>query len=177
MVTVREDDPGDQQLVAYVVASSKSSFDADTAWTALRAKLPVYMVPNQFMVLPALPLTPNGKIDRKVLPAPDAPAAAADDSTEILMTPAQSRVASIWRDLLRLKRVGLHDNFFDLGGHSLLLAKLHAALKREFGGDLALVELFQKTTVATQANRLSSVVKTDSALKRAQARAARQAHG
>ena len=93
------------------------------------------------------------------------------------MTPAQRRVAGIWRDLLQLKRVGLHDNFFDLGGHSLLLAKLHAALKREFGGDLALVELFQKTTVATQANRLSSVANIDSVLKRAQARAARQAHG
>ena len=71
VVTVREDDPGDQRLVAYVVASPESSFDADTAWTALRAKLPVYMVPNQFIVLPALPLTPNGKIDRKALPAPD----------------------------------------------------------------------------------------------------------
>ena len=177
VVTVREDDPGDQRLVAYVVASAKSSFDADTAWATLRAKLPDYMVPNQFMVLPALPLTPNGKIDRKALPAPDAPAASADASTETLMTPAQRRVASIWRDVLRIDRVGLHDNFFDLGGHSLLLVKLHAALKREFGGELALVELFQRTTVAAQADRLSSVANADSALKRAQARAARQAHG
>ena len=93
VVTVREDDPGDQRLVGYVVASAGSSFDADTAWAALRAKLPVYMVPNQFMVLPALPLTPNGKIDRKALPAPDAPVAPADASAEILMTPAQRRVA------------------------------------------------------------------------------------
>ena len=176
-MTVREDDPGDQRLVAYVVASAESSFDADTAWAALRAKLPVYMVPNQFMVLPALPLTPNGKIDRKALPTPDAPVASADASIEILMTPVQRRVASIWCDLLRIKSVGLHDNFFDLGGHSLLLAKLHAALKREFGGELALVELFQKTTVAAQADRLSSVANADSVLKRAQARAARQVHG
>ena len=176
-VTVREDDPGDKRLVAYVAASAGPSFDADAAGTALRAKLPGYMIPNQFVVLPALPLTPNGKIDHKALPVPDAPATPADDSAEILMNPAQRRVADIWCDLLRLKRVGLHANFFDLGGHSMLLAKLHAALKREFCGDLALIELFQKTTVAAQADRLSSGANADSVVKRAQARAVRQARG
>jgi acyl carrier protein len=68
----------------------------------------------------------------------------------------------------------LHDNFFDIGGHSLLLVKLHAVLKREFGGTLELVELFQWTTVAAQATRLSAVAAPDSALRRAQSRAARQ---
>ncbi len=72
-----------------------------------------------------------------------------------LMTMPQRRVAELWRDVLRRDRVGLNDNFFDLGGHSLLLVKLHAALKQEFAVDLPLVELFQRTTVAAQADRLS----------------------
>jgi amino acid adenylation domain-containing protein len=176
-VIVREDEPGDERLVAYVAASTSAAFDAQTAGTALRAKLPGYMVPNQFVVLPILPLTPNGKIDRKALPVPDGAATSADDSAEILMNPVQRRIAGIWSDLLRVKRVSLHANFFDLGGHSLLLAKLHAALKREFGVDLALIELFQKTTVAAQADRVSSGANADGVFKRARARAVRQARG
>jgi hypothetical protein len=178
VVAVREDTPGDQRLVGYVVATADSSFDPDAARTTLRAKLPEYMIPNAFMVLVALPLTPNGKIDRQMLPAPEAPAAPrAADIADTLMTPAQLRVAGIWREVLRVDRVGLYDNFFDLGGHSLLLVKLHAALKREFSGDLALVELFQRTTVAGQADRLSSAAAADGTLRRARARAARQIHG
>jgi amino acid adenylation domain-containing protein len=176
-VIVREDEPGDERLVAYVAVTTNAAFDTQTAGTALRAKLPGYMIPNQFVVLPALPLTPNGKIDRKALPVPDGAATSADDSAEILMNPMQRRIAGIWSDLLRVKRVSLHANFFDLGGHSLLLAKLHASLKREFGVDLALIELFQKTTVAAQADRVSSGASADSVFKRAQARAVRQARG
>jgi acyl-coenzyme A synthetase/AMP-(fatty) acid ligase/acyl carrier protein len=177
VVTVREDTPGDQRLVGYAVTTAGSSFDPDAARTTLRAKLPDYMIPNSFMILPALPLTPNGKIDRKMLPAPEAPPPRAADAVDTLMTPAQLRVAGIWQDVLHVDRVGLYDNFFDLGGHSLLLVKLHAALKREFSGDLELVELFQRTTVAAQADRLSSASVADGALRRAQARAARQIHG
>jgi acyl carrier protein len=135
------------------------------------------MVPATFVTLASLPLTPNGKIDRKGLPSPASVAAPADPAVEALMTPAQRRVATIWRDILGLDRIGLHDNFFDLGGHSLLLVKLHVALRKEFGGDLALVELFQRTTVAAQADRLTSAVASDTALKRAQARAAKRVRG
>jgi hypothetical protein len=177
VVTLREVNTGDQRLVGYIVTAAGGSFDADSARATLRAKLPEYMVPSFFVVLAALPLTPNGKIDRKALPAPEAPPQRADDVADTLMTPAQLRVARIWQDILRVKRVGLHDNFFDMGGHSLLLVKLHAALKRDFSGDLALVELFQRTTVAAQADRLSSVAAADGVLRRARARAARQIHG
>jgi nonribosomal peptide synthetase DhbF len=173
-VVVREDRPGDQRLVAYVVADP--AFDADAARATLRAALPEYMVPNAFMRLAALPLTPNGKIDRKALPRPEAPAVVrGPDPGESLMTPAQRRVAAIWRDTLHVERVGLHQNFFDLGGHSLLLVKLHAALKREFATDMALVELFQRTTVAGQADRLVRANSANDALQRAQERARRQA--
>jgi amino acid adenylation domain-containing protein len=180
VAVVREDTPGDQRLIGYVVPSAESRFDADAGRATLRAKLPEYMLPNQFVVLEALPLTPNGKIDRKALPAPQAVAVsddAASSSEEVLMTPAQRRVAEVWRDVLSVARIGLHENFFDLGGHSLLLVKLHGALGREFGRDIALVELFQRTTVAAQAERMSSDAVVSDALGRAKARAVRQLHG
>jgi amino acid adenylation domain-containing protein len=162
-VVVREDTPGDQRLTGYVVTPGGARFDAEAARATLRAKLPEYMIPGGFVVLPALPLTPNGKIDRKALPAPSARAeipAGGQSDDESLMTPAQGRVAAIWREVLGVGRVGLHDNFFDSGGHSLLVVKLHAALKREFARGLELVELFQWTTVAAQAARLPDAAAT-----------------
>jgi aryl carrier-like protein len=178
VVIVREDTPGDQRLVGYIVTAAGTRFDAEAARSTLRASLPEYMIPNLFMPVDSLPLTPNGKIDRKLLPKPDSEAAsvqkAGPDTSAVLMTQPQQRVAAVWREVLRRQHVGLYNNFFDLGGHSLLLVKLQAALKREFGRDLALVELFQRTTVAAQAERLSAPTVDSEALKRAQARAARQ---
>jgi amino acid adenylation domain-containing protein len=178
VVVVREDIPGDQRLVGYVVSTGGARFEPEAARFTLRAKLPEYMVPNLFMTLDALPQTPNGKIDRKALRPPQALPAQAEDpaADEVLMTPPQRRVAALWRDLLGVRRVGLHDNFFDSGGHSLLLVKLQGALKREFVRDIALVELFQRTTVASQAERMSSNTSGSDALKRAQARAMKQAN-
>jgi amino acid adenylation domain-containing protein len=179
VVVVREDTPGDQRLVGYVVAVGGTQFDAESARTTLRGRLPEYMLPNLFVTLSMLPLTPNGKIDRKALPKPHA-AVAADETgaaDDVLMTSPQRRVAGIWRDVLRVGRIGLYDNFFDLGGHSLLLVKLQSALKREFSSDIALVDLFQRTTVAAQAERMSSTATASDALKRAQARAVKQVNG
>jgi amino acid adenylation domain-containing protein len=182
VVAAREDAPGDQRLVGYVVTAPAATFDAEAARGTLRHTLPDYMIPNAFVVLDALPLTANGKIDRKALPPPMAqPAPPRDDVAAALMTPAQRRIVAIWRDVLRLDRVGLTDNFFDLGGHSLLLVKVHAGLKREFGADIAMVELFQHTTVAAQAERVAAATReasrADHALQRARARAVRQHHG
>jgi acyl carrier protein len=172
---VREDNPGDQRLVAYVVAGDGIGFDADAARATLRRTLPEYMIPNLFVALDTLPLTPNGKVDRKALPAPAAHAPS-PTAPEPVMSAPQQRVAASWRDVLGLPRVGLHDNFFDLGGHSLLLVKLQVRLQRDFGVELPLVELFQRTTVEAQAERLVSSTHDDGALQRARARAARQAH-
>jgi amino acid adenylation domain-containing protein len=152
VVQVREDRPGDQRLVAYVVTGD--GFAPEAARATLRAQLPEYMVPNLFVALPALPLTPNGKIDRKALPAPQWPTAPEAGPGATVMSPAEQRVAAAWRDVLGIGKVGLRDNFFDLGGHSLLLVKLQARLRREFATELSLVELFQRTTVQSQAQRL-----------------------
>ena len=179
VVVVREDTPGDQRLVGYLVPAPEAPFDAEAARTTLRVKLPEYMVPNLFVTLDAMPHTPNGKVDRKALPPPQSLATPSQGPSpeDPLMTPPQQRVAALWRELLGVRRIGLHDNFFDSGGHSLLLVKLQGALKREFSRDIALVELFQRTTVASQAERMSSNIAGSDALKRARARAVKQANG
>ena len=177
VVIVREDAPGDQRLVAYVVPANGEPIVVETLRSMLRSRLPEYMLPSMIVSLAELPLTPNGKIDRKALPAPDAllpapPVSAALSDT--LMTEPQRRVAAIWRDVLRLAHVGVEDNFFDLGGHSLLVVKVHAALKREFQRELTLVDLFQHTTIAAQASLvLSDTTDRDASMQRARARAAR----
>jgi aryl carrier-like protein len=165
VVIAREIAVGDTRLLSYVTVAKGASFDADAVRAALRGRLPEYMIPMAFTVLEALPLTPNGKIDRKVLPTPPAPAPHQDPS-----------VAEIWRELLRVDRVGLHDNFFDLGGHSLLLIRLRAKLKRQLGYEFSIVEMFQRTTVAAQAEpRLSASLSSD-AVRRGRTRAERQGH-
>jgi len=95
-------------------------------------------------------------------------------AAEMVMTDAQRRVAAIWRDVLRVGTLGVDDNFFDLGGHSLLVVKVHAALRREFQRDLTLVDLFQHTTIAAQATLVSTEGRdTSASLERARSRAAR----
>lgn len=176
VVTIRGQE-ADTELIAYVVPLTGTVFDPDAARSALRGKLPTYMVPSQFVVLPSLPLTANGKIDRKALPAPEKLIEpVVNDDTISLMTPVQRRVADIWRKILRTNRVSLYDNFFDVGGHSMLVVKLHDTLKREFDSGLILMELFQHTTIASQAERVSSAVVSDHMLNRAKARARKRLH-
>ena len=115
----REDVPGDQRLVAYVVPQRRRSLRRPSCARTSARRLPDYMVPAAFVALDALPLTPNGKVDRKALPAPDAAAYA----SRMLRGPGRQRSRHTGRDLgrgARLERVGRHDNFFELGGHSLL---------------------------------------------------------
>jgi aryl carrier-like protein len=131
------------------------------------------MVPAAFVELPALPLTPNGKLDRKALPAPTPLQAQPHTPFAAAGTRLEQTIADIWQELLQVPRVGLHDNFFDLGGHSILLAQMQTRLKAATGHDLPLVALFQLPTVSALAMRLSDGVKENS-LHAIQERAARQ---
>jgi thioester reductase-like protein len=117
----------------------------------LQAKLPEYMVPSAFVFLKSLPLTPNGKVDRKALPAPTTQQAQRDSQLELPSTFEEKLIADLWREILSLDQIGIHDNFFDLGGHSLRAAELLFKLKKEFEIDLALIHLFLSPTVAEQA--------------------------
>jgi hypothetical protein len=146
-VVAREHAPGERRLAAYVVGDA----GAEALRAHLRRHLPEYMVPAAFVALDALPLTPNGKVDVRALPAP---AAAEGRDTLQPGTELEARIASVWRELLGVERVGVEDNFFDLGGHSLLLIRLQARLAADLGQELAVVELFQFSTVRAQAARL-----------------------
>ncbi|MFP2903381.1 AMP-binding enzyme, partial [Corallococcus sp. 4LFB] len=122
VVLAREDVPGDKRLVAYLVPEEGQSLDATEVRSFLKQHLPEYMVPSAFLVLEALPLNTNGKVDRKALPAPQGAALA---STYVApRTPAEEQLAALFMQVLRVERVGIHDDFFALGGHSLLATQL-----------------------------------------------------
>jgi len=156
-VLLQENEPGNQRLVAYIVSHSKLSVQDSQLIESLRSflkeKLPEYMIPSAFVVLKALPLTPNGKIDRQALPAPSI-AANFTDTFVGPRTPGEEILAGIWSQLLNLKKVGIHDNFFDLGGHSLLITQLLAQVRESFQVELPLRVLFEAPTVAGLAEKI-----------------------
>jgi arthrofactin-type cyclic lipopeptide synthetase C len=112
------------------------------------------MVPSMFEVLDALPLTANGKIDRRALPRPSGGAAADEPSAEP-STPIEEMIAAAWREALQVDRLGLHDNFFDVGGHSLLAAKVVSLVRTQMNVDLTIVDLFQAPTISALAELLA----------------------
>ncbi|HEU0299474.1 MAG TPA: amino acid adenylation domain-containing protein, partial [Longimicrobium sp.] len=151
-VALRED-VGDARLVAYVVAGDADAPPAGPELRAfLRERLPEYMVPPAFVALDALPLTPSGKVDRRALPAPGAQAA--EQAFTPPRTPREQALAAVWREVLRLERVGLDDDFFELGGHSLLATQVLSRVRRELGVELPLRAFFEAPTVRALAERL-----------------------
>ncbi len=155
-VLAREDAPGQKQLVAYVTPA----LDQEPTAAALRAwlleHLPEYMAPAAYVVLPALPLTPNGKINRRALPAPTAAAYAHAAEAVPPRTPREEIICAIWAEALGLERVGVHDDFFALGGHSFLATHVVARIGTAFGIDLSLRTLFSEPTVARLALALDA---------------------
>ncbi|MDC0720415.1 non-ribosomal peptide synthetase/type I polyketide synthase [Nannocystis bainbridge] len=147
---VREDVPGDRRLVAYVAASGP--LDLDSLRARLRARLPAPMLPAELVPLPRLPLLPSGKLDRHALPPPPQRSAAPPRDTPA--STLEQQIAASWRELLQLDHVDLDDRFFDLGGHSLLLAQVRARLERTTGRTIALVELFRHPTIRELARHL-----------------------
>jgi amino acid adenylation domain-containing protein len=150
-VVLHLDTVGEQRLTAYLVTRGDASIDPTTLREALSHKLPSYMVPSAFVRLNELPLTPNKKVDRKALAA--RPFEVPVSSVYVPpRTNAEQKVAAIWQELLRTERIGVSDNFFDLGGYSLLVVQLQSRLLQQFQKELSLVELFQHPTVASQAS-------------------------
>src|SRR6185369_194770 len=149
VVVVREDVPGDQRLVAYVVGNEAAeAVDSGALRISLKKVLPEYMAPSAFVTLAELPLTPNGKIDRKALPAPDQTRSEAGPSYVAACTPVEEVLCGMWEQVLRVERVGVFDNFFELGGHSLLATQIISRLKEAFQVEIPLRALFEAPTVA-----------------------------
>lgn len=173
VVVVREDREGDKRLVAYLVAKAAGTVAVSDLRIALESKLPDYMVPSNFVFLPALPLTDNGKIDRNALlklPAPSPAAGAAAQAGSGAANEIERIVASAWQEALGVPSVGMNDNFFDLGAHSLTVAEVQARLQEKLQREIALVDLFQFSTVSTLAEHLAGTQARSQVTDRAQRR-------
>jgi amino acid adenylation domain-containing protein/non-ribosomal peptide synthase protein (TIGR01720 family) len=147
---VQPDADGENRLAGFVVpvepigdADERAAF-ATRVRDALAERLPAYMIPSAVMVMESLPLTANGKLDRRALPAAQAPAARAEVLAE---TPTERTVASIWQGLLNIEQVDIMTSFFELGGHSLLVVRLLSELRLHFGIEIAIRDVFDRTTV------------------------------
>jgi natural product biosynthesis luciferase-like monooxygenase protein len=155
VVVAHGDAAGTGRLVAYVVPRGDRPPGVGELRSYLRKALPDFMVPGAFVTLEALPLTPNGKVDRKALPAMDG--ARPDLAAEYVAPESdlEQTIADIWRQVLKVERVGIHDNFFDLGGHSLLVAQVQSQLKRRLHKDLPLIKMLEYPTVSALTRHLS----------------------
>jgi acyl carrier protein len=174
VIVAREDREGDQRLIAYLVAENTGADAVRALRSALAKKLPDFMVPSSFIFLPSLPLTDNGKIDRKALlklpPPALTPAVNSGEPESIPATGIETTISHTWQDALGISNVGLHDNFFDLGAHSLTVAEVHAKLQQQLGLKFALVDLFQYSTVHQLAAHLAGVQPQGQLSDRAQRR-------
>ena len=151
VVLVREDAPGDRRLVAYYLGDAPVAVDALKSHLAER--LPEYMVPAAYVWMEAYPQTPNGKTDRRALPAPGSDAFAAR-GYEAPAGETEEAIAAIWADLLRVERVGRHDEFFQLGGNSLLATRLVFRIRREMDVELSVNDVFEKPELSQLAQQI-----------------------
>jgi amino acid adenylation domain-containing protein len=154
VVLAREDGRGGHRLVAYVVGSN-GELRTEELRSYLKQKLLEYMVPSSFVMMEALPLTPNGKVDRRALPEADH---ARTDADEVYVEPRSAMertIANIWQEVLKLEKVGVNDNFFGLGGHSLLLVRAHSKVSEALRVKLSMMEMFKYPTISALAEHLS----------------------
>ncbi|HYK62131.1 MAG TPA: amino acid adenylation domain-containing protein, partial [Bryobacteraceae bacterium] len=147
VVVAREDTFGNKQLAAYVVPREDGAATPAKLRQCLQAKLPHYMVPSALVLISALPLTPNGKVDRKALPAPEHWQSEFKDGHALPRTPLEARLVSIWSEVLGNPRVGVHDDFFELGGDSLLAVRLCGRMERALNLKLPLHLMFTARTI------------------------------
>jgi amino acid adenylation domain-containing protein/thioester reductase-like protein len=162
VVVAREDIPGEKRLVAYFVPQLEQTPTTNELRIFLKEKLPQYMVPSAVVRLECLPLTPNGKVDRKALPVPDSHNTQSAVSFVAPRTPVEKVLADIWANVLHLKQVGVLDNFFDLGGHSLSTIRVMSLINETFQIKLPLRYLFTAPTITELAQTIESTSRTDS---------------
>jgi len=157
VVVAREGVPGEKELVAYVVLSAGAKLNAGELQDHLRKRLPDYMIPAEFVAIPGIPVTANGKLDRKALPRAIGSKPHAETYVEP-RTAVEEELVRILAPLLKLDRVGVNDNFFLLGGHSLLGTQLIARIGETFGVDLTLLKLFDHPTVSEMSSEIEELI-------------------
>jgi amino acid adenylation domain-containing protein len=172
-VTVREDSPGEKRLVAYVV-EVPGKFSISDMRKKLAKKLPDYMIPAVFMLLPSLPLTPSGKTDRRALPKPGRERPKLENQYIATGTETEKKLAQVWCEVLQLDQVGIDDNFFDVGGNSIQLAQVHSRLQVLMDREFPIMDLFVHTTIRAAAAFFLKDTKTERGVSAIQDRAQRQ---
>jgi len=154
-VIAREDQLRDKRLVAYVLAKPEITATPRQLQQFLKEKLPDYMIPSTFVVLDIFPLTPSGKVDRRALPVPSSANLEWDHEFIAPSNPIESLIADIWAKCLGIEQVGIYDNFFDIGGNSLLMIQVHSGLQKTLNQDISVVDLFKYPTINALAQFLS----------------------
>ncbi len=157
VVVAREQSSGDKRLVAYLVVGSHEMTKSSDVYDHLKARLPEYMVPSSFVLLNALPLLPNGKLDRQALPELGEEEGRGDVAYVAPRTPLEEQLVAIWAEVLALKQVGVSDNFFTIGGHSLLITQVLARVRDAFEVTLPVRTLFKNPTIAGLAEAIEKV--------------------
>ena len=153
-VIVREDKPGDKRIVAYIVTTNKAHLDVGNLKQFTRERVPDYMVPSAFIRLDELPLTMNGKIDRRALPSPHDHDVISERQYVAPQNELELTISSVWQRVLGIKQIGINDNFFDLGGNSMLAVQVHQQLCNGLKVQFPIVALFQYPTISTIAQHL-----------------------
>ncbi len=153
-VLAREDNPENKRLIAYIVPRPKLDLSTDRLRSYLKDQLPEYMIPSAFVLLDDLPLTPNGKVDRNALLIADHNRLAIVGNIQTPRTTMEEALASIWAEVLGVDKVGIHDNFFDLGGHSLVAVRVVNLIKRKLGRTVRVANIYQAPTVERMASIL-----------------------
>ncbi len=176
VVTAQEDTSGDKRLIAYVVTHEReaSSASGSQLRTYLRDRLPDYMLPSAFVKIDALPLTSNGKGNVRALPPPQALDQEYSGAYSAPGSEIERIIAEIWQEVLHRERIGSHDNFFDLGGHSLLMLQTRRKLEDRVHREIALIDLFRYPSVSALASFLSQQVNRPDTLPETLARAERR---
>jgi amino acid adenylation domain-containing protein len=170
-VVAHADGNGPKRLVAYYVSSTEACLSVGELRESLASKLPQFMVPALFVALDSLPLSPNGKVDRAALPVP---LSETPTPTELPKTTLEHRIGDLWKRILQTQFVGVDDNFFDLGGSSLLLLAVHSNLQKMLHVEIPVTDLFEFTTVRTLARHLEEQKPAGSSLGEPRARAQKQ---
>ena len=167
VVTAREDVPGDKRLAAYIIPEEKQLPAVGALREYMKEKLPEYMIPGAFVMLEKFPLTPNGKIDRKALPAPANLRPELASAYVAPQTELERKLAAIWQEVLRIEKIGIHDNFFEAGGYSLLAVRVISRIRKDLQVDLALLSFFEHPTIAGLGQSIEKARQSGAALKQA----------
>jgi len=171
-VVAREDAPGETRLVAYLTTKPETTVDVTVVRELTRDKMPAYMVPSHFIVLDTLPLNANGKIDKSKLPA--ATFRQDDAGFARPRTQIEEYIATVWREELHVEQIGIDENFFDIGGNSLTLVRIHARLEEKMPDRVSVVDLFRYPTIRALAAFLDEQTGQQTAVQKARERAARR---